>query len=152
MRIAANKSKGVGVREIGRRWGTSSAYVSQFIKKVGAQPLPGGGYDVDQLTAMRARFTRVGTGQRKWNRHHPSDQIHTCIQCGGRYTPAGELRDGNAARDISRFCEDTCERDAEAGLTPAQTIKRLRAGYLEDGGSPRGFRNYLNYTTHYEKP
>ena len=145
---------GIGVREIGRRWGTSGAYVSQFLKKSGLKPMPGGGYDFAEVTRLRQRFTVGGRGRKKWDRHHPSEQIHTCAQCGALYTPAGEVRDGFAARDISRFCVDACERDAVAGLTPEQTIKHLKASHLDNGGSRSDFRNpdkWLNYHTHYQK-
>src|SRR5215470_2902690 len=93
----------LGVRAIARLWKCAPSYVCQLVERFGLQPLPGGGYDVEQLQTYRKRYTCVGRGQQRYRRHHPSEEIHICIQCGAKYTPAGQRKeDIFPAQDMER--------------------------------------------------
>ncbi len=117
---------GIGVREIGRRWGTSGAYVSQFLKKAGLKPLPGGGYDLVEATRLRACHTVVGRGQKRWARSHPEPIAGCCEGCGSRYIVEYARNCNTPSPD--QFCSASCEADAAAGFTTAQIVARREKG------------------------
>ena|ERR1035438_64364 len=148
MVATTNKQTGATTSEIARAWDVSRPYVSKLLKRFGIQPQPGGGYDIAHATALRAKCTISGRGKRKWARHHPSDEQRTCKQCGAAYTAIGALRDGHAAANLGTFCNSACERDSVTGVSPKETIKKLRDRHLANGGTRADFANpdrWLNF-------
>src|SRR5215470_7917449 len=86
---------------------------------------------------------------------HPSEEIHICIQCGAKYTPAGQRKeDIFPAQDMERFCGEECETDAYQGMTPAQSFDKQWRRYLNNGGNRSALKHrdrWLNYSNHYTK-
>lgn len=129
----------IGQREYARRKGISSAYVSKLIGKGVIATDADGKVDEQEADEARRRRTRVGRGQRRWQRRHgtafPAQQLgqvkppgvtRVCIGCGGYFLPAQARSNGSP--DPALFCEGSCATAVAAGKTRVE----IRAQILKD--------------------
>lgn len=130
-----NARQGVSSREIARMWDVSSPYVTKLLRRMGIGPLPGGGYDLEEATRLRKKFTNVGRGKRKWLRRHPDGYptaatALTCEACGARYRLETSARTGTP--HPQKFCCTDCEQDLLDGLSDKQIRRRRDRGKINN--------------------
>jgi hypothetical protein len=73
----AKKQQGISQREYAKLAGVRPSYVQRLVATGKLPVLPDGSLDSVACDAARAKFTRVGRGQRRWQRRHPESAERT---------------------------------------------------------------------------
>jgi hypothetical protein len=128
------KTVGISQRAYAEQIGVHHSYVAKMIRRGAIPVLSDGSIDPEAADAARAKFTRVGRGQRRWKRRHPAQPVAVavnpptsgskatpiCQGCGARYLRKYRI----SSPTPDRFCSASCEQDFNDGLSLREIANR----------------------------
>lgn len=112
------KTAGISQRAYAEQIGVHHSYVAKMIRRGAIPVLPDGSIDPKAADEGRAKYTRVGKGQRKWQRRHPEPEAAAArppCPCGYEFL---------SVDPPGKFCCDFCAQDAAEGYTPKEMRDR----------------------------
>ena len=115
---------GLSQRAYSRHAHVSLAYVQRLIKAAKIPVLESGRIDPTAADAFRAKYTRIGRGQRRQGKQNFEAEVSgrgECMGCGEQY-PLIASRNAGTPK-FEQFCTPDCQADSEKGLS-LKTIRR----------------------------
>jgi hypothetical protein len=152
------KKEGLTRRAYAEHAGVAVSYVQKMIKRGVVKMLPDGSIDPAVADAGRAKSTRVGKGQRKFNRAqarrgNPAKAlagVPICEACDQPFNTQEARRNADNPAP-KRFCDAYCALDHAEGYTPEQIRRRAekenwttcKGHRARRGGDPPGVLELL---------